>query len=175
MLDDPTKELAQNEPIPIETTGSSSSITPYEPLESSTTTDTLSLANNDNQGVISENNPIISTESEKTLENQAPVSEPNETKPELEKTPENPENTIMEPKAPVSTSESPMAQIPVYEPLASDPEIKNEPKVEEVKPEPKSNPEPEQPKIIPVIIPSKSLARELGQMGIRGADINPYK
>lgn len=154
------QELA--EPIPIETTGSEPFTTPSEPLESSTTTDTPSMANNDNQGVISENNPIIPTESEKTLENQAPISEPNEIKPELEKIPENPENTITEVKAPVSTPESPTAQIPVNEPLASESEIKTEPKVEEVKPE------PSEPKLIPEIIPavaiipkSKNFAREL--------------
>ena len=48
MSSDPTKETIQTEPIPIETTGSLPSITPSEPLESSTTTDTLSLAKNDN-------------------------------------------------------------------------------------------------------------------------------
>ena len=172
MSDDPIKETPQTEPMPVETTGSEPITTPSEPLESSTTTDTPSLANNDNQGVISENNPIISTEPEKPLENQAPVSEPNEIKPEIEKIPENPENTITEPINSVSISENPTAQIPVNEPLASEPEIKNEPKVQESKSEPKQEkeipevkpepkPEPEQPKIIPIIIPSKSLAREL--------------
>lgn len=188
MSDNPTKEIAQTEPIPIETKDSEPSITPSEPLESSATADTPSLANNDNQEVISENNPIIPTESEKPLENQAPILEPNEIKPEIEKVSENPENTIMEVENPVSTQESSTAQIPVNEPLASESEIKFEPKAEEVKPEisesvselvktetkpveviPESKSEPkqetkpelEQPKIIPVIIPTKNLAREL--------------
>lgn len=167
MSDDPTKEPAQTESIPIETTGSLPITTPSEPLESSTTADTPSLANNDNQEILSENNPIIPTEPEKTLENQAPVSEPNEIKPEIEKIPENPINTITEVKAPISTPESPTAQIPVNESLASDPEIKNDPKVEEAKPEPVSESKPELksiPEVIPVVavIPkSKSLAREL--------------
>lgn len=146
----------------IETTGSGPSVTPSELLESSITTDTPSLANNDNQGVISENNPIIPTESEKPLENQTPVSKPNEIKPELKKTPENPENTIMEVKTPVSTPETLTAQIPVNEPLV----FNSEPKDEEVKPEIK--PEPTEPKPTPEVIPaiavipkSKSLAREL--------------
>lgn len=96
--------------------------------EPSTTTDTPSLANNDNQGIISENNPIIPTESEKILENQAPVSEPNEIKPEIVKTPENPENIITEIKTPVSTPESPTAQIPVNEPLdTAKPEVETTP------------------------------------------------
>jgi hypothetical protein len=169
----------QTEPTPIETTGSEPITTPSKPLESSTTTDTPSLANNDNQGLISENNPIIPTESEKPLENQAPVSEPNEIKPELEKIPENPENIITEVKTPVSTPESPTAQIPVNEPLAPEPEIKNEPIVEPIQTESKpveiihetksgSISEPEQPKpiaevnpVVPVILKSKSLAREL--------------
>jgi len=179
----------QTQPIPVETMGSEPVTMPSEPLESSTTADTPSLANNDNQGIISENNPIIPTEPEKTLENQAPVSEPNEIKPELEKTPENPENTISEPKTSVSTPETPTAQIPVSEPLASEPasipdssetkpEIKSEPKAEEVKSESKSTeqifevkPEPvseTKPKPIPEVIPvvaviskSKTLALEL--------------
>jgi len=172
MPPDPTKESTQTEPIPIETTGSKLITMPSEPIESSTTTDTPSLANNDNQGIISENNPIISTEPEKSLENQAQVSEPIEIKPELEKTPENPINTITNIETPVYNPESPTAQIPVNEPLASEPEIKPEPKAEEVKSEPVSEskpiPEPEQPKPIPEVIPavviiskSKSLAREL--------------
>lgn len=175
MPDDPTKEPTQTEPIPVETTGSEPSITPSEPLESSTTADTSSLANNDNQGVISENNPIIPTESEKPLENQAPISTLNEIKLELEKIPENPENTIMEVKTPVSTPQTPTAQIPVNEPLAIELEIKPEPKVEEVKPESVSVSNPSEvkefkpePKPIPEVIPvvaviqkSKSLAREL--------------
>ncbi len=154
----PTKEPAQTEPTPIETTGSEPITTPSEPLESSTTTDTLSLANNDNQGVISENNPIISTEFEKILENQAPVSEPNEISPEIKKIPEDPTNTIKEAETPVSTSQTPTAQIPVSEPLASEFEIKPEP-VSESNLEPKPVPE-----IIPtvaVISKSKTLAREL--------------
>ena len=118
---------AQTEPTPVETTGSLPSTTPSEPLESSTTTDTPSMANNDNQGLISENNPIIPTESEKPLENQAPISEPNETKQELEKIPENPENTIKEVKTPVSTPESPTDQIPVSEPLAEPENIEIKP------------------------------------------------
>jgi len=85
MSNDPTKESTLTEPMSIETTGSGPSVTPSELLESSITTDTPSLANNDNQGVISENNPIIPTESEKPLENQTPVSKPNEIKPELKK------------------------------------------------------------------------------------------
>jgi hypothetical protein len=135
MSDDPTKESTQTEPIPIKTTVSEPSITPSEPLESSTTTDTPSLANNDNQGVISENNPIIPTEPEKPLENQAPISESNEIKPELEKIQENSENTTIEAKTSASSPEIPTAQIPVNEPLTPEPEIKNEPKVEELKPE----------------------------------------
>ena len=159
-----------SETLPINITGSLPIITPSEPLESSTTADTPSLANNDNQGVIPENNPIIPIDSEKPLENQAPISEPNEIKPELEKTPEIPENTAMEVKTQVSTLETLTAQIPVNEPLASEPtsapdsseakpEIKPEPKVEEVKSEPKLIPE-----VIPVVAvisKSKSLAREL--------------
>ncbi len=170
------QKSAQIEPIPVETTGSEPSITPSEPLEPSTTADTPSLANNDNQGVISENNPIIPTESEKSLENQAPVSEPNEIKPELEKIPENPINAIPEVKDPVSIPETPTAQIPVNESLAPEPELKNESIINPIKteskpaeqvlevksePKPESNPEPDQPKIIPVIISSKFLAREL--------------
>ena len=84
MADNLTNKSPQTEPIPVETTGSEPVTTPSESLESSTTTDTPSLANNDNQGVISENNPIIPTESEKPLENQAPILEPNEIKPEIE-------------------------------------------------------------------------------------------
>jgi len=66
----PTKESTQTELVPVETTGSLPITTPSEPLGSSTTTDTPYMANNDNQGIISENNPIIPTESEKPLENQ---------------------------------------------------------------------------------------------------------
>ncbi len=173
-----------SEPLPINTTGSEPVTTPSEPPESSTTIDTPYLANNDNQRVISENNPIVSTESEKPLENQAPISEPNEIKSEMEKTPENPENTTTETKTPVSTPENQTAQTPVNEPLAPEPasvpdsseakpEIKTEPKVEEIKPEPVSvsnshevketKPEPI-PEVIPaiaIISKSKSLAREL--------------
>ncbi len=139
-----TKESFQTEPIPIETTGSLPITTPSEPLESSTTADTPSMANNDNQGVLPENNPIISTESEKLLENQASTSEPNEIKPEIEKIPENPENITTEAETPVSTPETPTTQIPV-----------NEPKAQEVKSE------PIELRSVPVIIPSKSIAREL--------------
>jgi len=178
MSDDPTKEIAQIEPIPIETTGSEPITTPSEPLESSTTTDNPSLANNDNQGVISENNPIISTESEKVLENEALISEPNEISSEIEKIPENHENTITNIETSVSTPESQTDQIPVSEPLAPEPasvpdsrevkpETKNEQKAEEVKSEPVSESKPEiKPisEIIPaiaIISKSKSLAREL--------------
>ena len=158
MSDDPTKESTQTEPIPIETMGSEPSITPSEPPESSTITDTPSLANNDNQGVISENNSIIPTESEKPLENQAPVSEPNEIKPEIEKTPENPENTISEPINPVSTPQTPTAQIPVSEPLVTESaSVSNSNEVKENKPEPI----PEATPAIAIIPKSKSLAREL--------------
>lgn len=158
---------ALSTPLPINTTGSEPITTPSLPLEPSTTTDTPYMANNDNQDILSENNPIIPTESEKPLENQAPVSEPIEIKPELEKIPENPENTISESKAPVSTSETPTAQIPVNEPLAPEPEIKIEPKVEEIKPEPVSESKLESkpiPEVIPAVVvisKSKSLAREL--------------
>jgi hypothetical protein len=152
----PTKEPTQTEPTPIETTGFSPSITPSEPLESSTTNDTPSLANNDNQGILSENNPIISIESEKPLENQDSVPESNEIKPEIEKIPEKPENLTIETETPVSTLQTPTAQIPVSEPLASEPasvpdsseakpEIENEPK-EEVKLEPISEPIKSEPK-----------------------------
>ena len=47
-----------SEPLPINTTGSLSIITPSLPLESSTTRDTPSLANNDNQGILSEDNLV---------------------------------------------------------------------------------------------------------------------
>ena len=172
MSDEPTKESTQTEPITIETTGSEPVTTLSEPLESSKTVDTPSLANNDNQGITSENKPIISTESEKPLENQAPISEPKEIKSEMEKKPENPENTTTETKTPVSTPETSTAQIPVSEPLSSESEIKIEPKVEEVKSEPKpAEQTPEikpEPKLTPEVIPvvaviqkSKSLAREL--------------
>ena len=46
MSNDPTKEIIQTEPIPIETTGPEPITTPSEPLESSTTADTPSMANN---------------------------------------------------------------------------------------------------------------------------------
>ena len=189
MADNLTNKSPQTEPIPVETTGSEPVTTPSESLESSTTTDTPSLANNDNQGVISENNPIIPTESEKPLENQAPILEPNEIKPEIEITSENPENTITEVKTPASTTETSTAQIPVNEPLTSEPEIKFESVSEPIKSEskpvetvsetkiiPESKPEPKQevkneptePNPIPEIIPavvviskSKTLAREL--------------
>jgi hypothetical protein len=152
MSDDPTKESAQNDPVSVETTGSESPVTPSEPLESSTTTDTPSLANNDNQGVKPENNPIIPTEPEKTLENQASVSKPNEIPLEIKDLQANPASNE------ISQPETPTAQIPVNEPLTSEPEIKTEPKaVEEVKPDPITEVAP----VVAVVSKSKSLAREL--------------
>ena len=166
MSNDPKKEIAQTEPIPIETKGSEPITTPSEPLEPSTTEDTPSLANNDNQRVISENNPIKPTEPEKPLENQASVSEPSEIPLETKDLPANPASNG------TSTPELPTAQIPVSEPLALEPEIKPEPKIQETKSEPISEPKPilehDQSKPITEIIPtvaviskSKSLAREL--------------
>ena len=79
---------------------------------------------------------------------------------------------MTEVKTTVSIPETLTAQIPVNEPLVPEPEIKNEPKIQEIKSEPvsesKPKPEPKQPEPIPEVIPamvvipkSKTLAREL--------------
>ena len=52
MSDEPLNndQTGLSEPLPINTTGSEAVDTPSEPLESSATVDTPSLANNDNKG-----------------------------------------------------------------------------------------------------------------------------
>lgn len=131
MSDNPltNEQIEPSSPLPINTQGSEPSNTPPEAPESPRNADIPVSLNNPNP----ENTPILT-------EN-----------PEVEKPAESvsveAENPKVEPiSEPAQTPETRTAQIPVNEPLASEPEVKSEP----LKPEPETF---SQPKI--------SLAREL--------------
>ena len=157
----PLDPQPQTDTISQNTTVSDPSNMPPSVPESPEAITTPEVVNSDNQDIESLKNPIISTEPEKTLENQAPVSEP-------KITPENLEITTTKSTTSVP-AENPTAQIPVSEPLSPEPEpIKPEPeKIPEVKPietkpEPIAKPKPEV--IIPavtILSQTKNIAREL--------------
>ncbi len=126
----PASSQEPTEPVPVNTTGSEPSNMPLEPLEAPINRDTPVSLNNDNP----QNQPI-STPS------------PEETKTEVFPAEGGKTEGISEP---AQAPEIRTAQIPVNEPLASEPEIKTEPKVEEIKSEP-----------VPVIVPNKNKVLEL--------------
>ena len=132
MADEPlnNEQIGLSEPLPINTMGSEAVNNSPEPLESSINADIPVSLNNDNP----ENIPIL-TENQETTNPEVLPAEGGKTE-EITKS--------------VETPESRTAQIPPNEPLASESEIKTEPKVEEIKSEP-----------VPVIVPNKNKVLEL--------------
>ena len=149
----PLDPQPQTDTISQNTTVSDPSNMPPSVPESPEAITTPEVVNSDNQDIESLKNPIISTEPEKTLENQAPVSEP-------KITPENLEITTTKSTTSVP-AENPTAQIPVSEPLSPEPEpIKPEPeKIPEVKPI-ETKPEPEKiPEVKPIETKPEPIAK----------------